>query len=92
MIARLAPGATIEQARADVAAITRKAHLDHPDAYDAGSDYRVTLTPFLRDALGENARLTLWLLMGAAAFVLGDRVRQRREPDADARGAARARA
>ena len=69
MIARLAPGATIEQARADVASITRKAHLDHPDAYDAGSDYRVTLTPF-RDALGENARLTLWLLMGAAAFVL----------------------
>jgi putative ABC transport system permease protein len=69
MIARLAPGATVEQARAEVASITRKAHLDHPDAYDAGSGYRVTLTPF-RDALGENARLTLWLLMGAAAFVL----------------------
>ena len=69
MIARLAPGATVEQARAEVASITRKAHLDHPEAYDAGSGYRVTLTPF-RDALGENARLTLWLLMGAAAFVL----------------------
>ncbi len=69
MIARLAPGATVEQARSEVASITRKAHLDHPDAYDAGSGYRVTLTPF-RDALGENARLTLWLLMGAAAFVL----------------------
>jgi putative ABC transport system permease protein len=69
MIARLAPGATVEQARSEVASITRKAHLDHPDAYDAGSGYRVTLTPF-RDALGEDAQLTLWLLMGAAAFVL----------------------
>jgi predicted permease len=69
MIARLAPGATLEQARAEVASITRKVHLDHPEAYDAGSGYRVTVTPF-RDALGENARLTLWLLMGAAAFVL----------------------
>ena len=69
MIARLAPGATVEQARSEVASITQRVHLDHPEAYDAGSGYRVTLTPF-RDALGENARLTLWLLMGAAAFVL----------------------
>jgi putative ABC transport system permease protein len=69
MIARLAPGATVEQARAEVAVITSKVHADHPEAYDAGSGYHVTLTPF-QEVLGQDAKLTLWLLMGAAAFVL----------------------
>ncbi|MES2123711.1 MAG: ABC transporter permease [Gemmatimonadota bacterium] len=69
MIARLAPGATVEAARAEVARITATAHADHPEAYDAASGYRVTLTPF-QEVLGEKARTTLWLLMGAAAFVL----------------------
>ena len=69
MIARLAPGASVEQARAEVAAITRRAHAEHPEAYDAGSGFQVTLTPF-QEILGQNARLTMLLLMGAAAFVL----------------------
>ncbi|MEP7345607.1 MAG: ABC transporter permease [Gemmatimonadaceae bacterium] len=69
MIARLAPGATVGQARAEVAAITTKAHHAFPEAYDAASGYQVTLTPF-QEVLGEKAKLTLWLLMGAAAFVL----------------------
>ena len=69
MIARLAPTATLPEARAEVAAITARVHGDHPDAYDAGSGYQVTLTPF-KEVLGQNARLMLWLLMGAAAFVL----------------------
>jgi len=69
MIARLAPGATVQQARAEVLGITNRAHADHPEAYDAGSNFRVTLTPF-QEILGEKAKLTLWLLMGAAAFVL----------------------
>lgn len=69
MIARLAPGATVDQARAEVAAITARVHADYPGTYDAGSGYRVTLTPF-KEVLGKDARLTLWLLMGVAAFVL----------------------
>jgi putative ABC transport system permease protein len=69
MIARLAPGATVEQARSEVAAITARVHAEHPEAYDAGSGYKVTLTPF-HEVLGQKAQLTLWLLMGAAAFVL----------------------
>lgn len=69
MIARLAPGATVEQARAEVATIRQRVLADHPDAYDAASNYTVTLTPF-QEVLGERARLTLWLLMGAAVFVL----------------------
>jgi putative ABC transport system permease protein len=69
VIARLAPGASVEQARAEVAAVTTRAHRDHPDAYDPGSHHQVAVAPF-RDVLGEKARLTLWLLMGAAAFVM----------------------
>ena len=69
MIARLAPAATVEQARTEIATIRKSVQADHPDAYDAASNYHVTLTPF-REVLGERARLTLWLLMGAAAFVL----------------------
>ena len=69
MIARLAPGATVEQARTEVAAITARVHTDNPGTYDAASGYTVTVTPF-REVLGRDAQLTLWLLMGAAAFVL----------------------
>lgn len=69
MIARLAPGATVDQARAEVKSITNKAHTDHPEAYDAAAGYKVTLTPF-QEVLGQKAKTTLWLLMGAAAFVL----------------------
>ncbi|TAK14507.1 MAG: ABC transporter permease, partial [Acidobacteria bacterium] len=69
MIARLAPGVTVDEARAEVAAITARVHQDHPETYDAGSGYAVTLTPF-KEVLGKDSRLTLWLLMGVAAFVL----------------------
>ncbi|MDB4873998.1 MAG: permease [Gemmatimonadetes bacterium] len=69
MIARLAPGATVDGARSEVAGITAREHKDFPEAYDAASEYKVTLTPF-QEILGQKAKLTLWLLMGAAAFVL----------------------
>jgi predicted permease len=69
MVARLAPGATLEQARSEVAAIRARVQRDYPDAYDPGSGYRVSVIPF-KVVLGEKARLTLWLLMGAAAFVM----------------------
>jgi predicted permease len=69
MIARLAPGATLSSARAEVAAITKRVHATYPEAYDAASGYAVTVTPF-KEILGQRAELTLWLLMGAAGFVL----------------------
>ncbi|MGE0439983.1 MAG: ABC transporter permease [Gemmatimonadales bacterium] len=69
MIARLSPGVTVAQARSEIADIRRNVQQEYPDAYDANSNYRVALTPF-QEVLGERARLTLWLLMGAAAFVL----------------------
>jgi predicted permease len=69
IMARLAPGATLPQARAEMSAVYARMQSDHQDAYDPGSHYRLTVFPF-KEVLGERARLTLWLLMAAAGFVL----------------------
>ncbi|HJR66936.1 MAG TPA: ABC transporter permease [Gemmatimonadaceae bacterium] len=69
MVARLAPGATLEQAKREVAAIHARMRQDHKDAYEPASHYRVAVIPF-KEALGERARLTLLLLVAAAAFVM----------------------
>ena len=69
VVARLAPGATIEQAKTEVATVRARVQKEFPEAYDPGSEYKVTVIPF-QQVLGEKAQLTLWLLMGAAAFVM----------------------
>jgi predicted permease len=69
MVARLAPGATVQQAVNEVAAVDARVQREFKESYDPGSHYRVAVIPF-KEALGEKARLTLWLLMGAAAFVM----------------------
>ncbi|HKG94447.1 MAG TPA: ABC transporter permease [Gemmatimonadaceae bacterium] len=69
MIARLAPGATLEQATSEVATLRARVQKDFPESYDPGSDHKVTVIPF-QLVLGEKARLTLYLLMAAAAFVM----------------------
>jgi len=69
IIARLAPGASVEQARSQVAAVDGRMQSAFKEAYDPGSHYRVAVIPF-QQVLGERARLTLWLLMSAAAFVM----------------------
>jgi predicted permease len=69
VVARLAPGASLEQARTEVAAVYGRVRREFGEAYDPASHYRIAVIPF-REALGERAAPTLWLLMGAAAFVL----------------------
>ncbi|HEU5217791.1 MAG TPA: ABC transporter permease [Gemmatimonadales bacterium] len=69
MVARLAPGATLEPARSDVATVSARIQGEFKEAYDPGSHYRVAIIPF-HEVFGERARLTLWLLMAAAAFVM----------------------
>lgn len=69
VFARLAPGATIQQAEAELDAITSRVHADHPDAYDPAAGYEISITP-LRTALTTEAHQTLWLLMAVAALVL----------------------
>ena len=69
MIARLAPGATFEQARSQVASVSSRIQSEFKEAYDPGSHHRIEAIPFQK-AIGERARLTLLLLMGAAAVVM----------------------
>jgi predicted permease len=69
MIARLAPGATLGQAEAQVGEVYARMQRDNASAYDAGAHPRVTVVPF-KEAIGDRARLPLLLLMSAAAFVL----------------------
>ncbi|HEX4683825.1 MAG TPA: ABC transporter permease, partial [Gemmatimonadaceae bacterium] len=69
VFARLAPNATVEQARAEVNRISANLVHDHPEAYEKAAGYIVTVSP-LRDAVNEKASLTVWLLMTAAVFVL----------------------
>ena len=69
MVARLAPGATVSQARAQVAAAYARMQHDYPNAYDPASHYRVAVIPF-KEALGDRARPTLWLLTAVAGFVM----------------------
>jgi predicted permease len=69
MVARLAPGASLQQARNEMEAVHARVRNEFKEAYDPASHYRVTVIPF-KEVLGERASLTLWLLMGAAAFVM----------------------
>ena len=69
VVARLAPSTTLDEATSQVSSVYARMHRDFREAYDPGSRYRVAVIPF-KEVLSEQARLTLWLLMGAAAFVL----------------------
>jgi putative ABC transport system permease protein len=68
-VARLAPGASLQQAQAEVAAVDARVQREFKEAYDPTAHYRVAVVPF-KNALGDRARLALWLLMAAAGFVL----------------------
>ena len=69
VVARLAPGASLATAGSEVSAVFSRLQRDHPAAYDPAARPRVEVVPF-KKAIGEQAELPLWLLMGAAAFVL----------------------
>src|SRR5215467_11217771 len=69
VFARLAPGASVEQARLETATVASNMFRDHPHEYEKAARYTVSVTP-LRDAINGRAKLIVWLLMAAAAFVL----------------------
>jgi len=64
VFARIAPGATLHQARAEVAAITARLERDNP-----GTNRDVVVRP-LDDAVVGNVRPSLRVLLGAVGFVL----------------------
>jgi len=66
VIGRLAPGATIQQARAEVDALLRRLKVEHGEGTDAVG----ATVGALHDELTRTSRTTLVVLMGAVAFVL----------------------
>ncbi len=66
---RLRPGATLEQARADVAGVASRLQADHAGFYPAGSGFTAGVVG-LGDELTLRARPTLLVLLGAVGCVL----------------------
>ena len=65
-VARLAPGVTIEQAQADMSALSRRFEQEYPRT---SLDWGVTLIPLRNEIVG-NFRVALLVMLGAVAFVL----------------------
>jgi predicted permease len=65
---RLAPGADLESARAEIQAVHRGIVTAHPETYKASADYRVN-TVRLRDQITSRARTVLLVLLAASALI-----------------------
>jgi predicted permease len=68
LFGRLAPGATLEQARAELKAAHGAIMKEHPEAYPAKADFRIDAV-FLRDQITSKARTVLWVLLAASGLV-----------------------
>src|SRR5436305_5945440 len=67
LFARLAPGASLEQARAELDSIHKSMKREHPEAYSR-RDFQISATR-LRDQLTSGARTILLVLMAASVLV-----------------------
>jgi predicted permease len=68
LFGRLAPGADLEAARADLRAAHGAMVKEHPDVYSAKSDFRIEAVK-LRDQITSPARTVLLVLLAASALV-----------------------
>src|SRR5688572_931684 len=68
LFGRLAPGATVEQARAELTTAYAAMVREHPEAYSARANMQLSVTP-LRDQITAPARAILLVLLAAAAVV-----------------------
>ena len=68
LFGRLAPGATLEAARAELAAVHAAMMRENPEAYSARADVQIKATK-LRDQIAAPARTILIVLLAAAAVV-----------------------
>jgi predicted permease len=68
LFGRLAPGATLEQARAELRAVHGSILKEHPEAYSPRADFRIDAVR-LRDQITSRARTVLWVLLAAAVLV-----------------------
>jgi putative ABC transport system permease protein len=69
VIARMKPGVTITQARADMSALAQWMQQQHPMNYDADSGWGTTVVSLREETVGD-ARLALLALFGAVGCVL----------------------
>jgi hypothetical protein len=68
LFGRLAPGATLEQARTELGTVYASVKKDHPDAYPAEAQYSVNAR-MLRDQITSGARTVLLVLLAASGLV-----------------------
>jgi predicted permease len=68
LFGRLAPGADLEAARADLRAAHSAMLKEHPEVYSPKADYRIDAVT-LRDQITSPARTVLLVLLGASALV-----------------------
>ncbi len=68
LFGRLAPGATLESARAELRAVHGAMIRQHPEAYPPRADFRIDAR-LLRDQITARARTVLWVLLAASVLV-----------------------
>jgi putative ABC transport system permease protein len=69
VFARLKPGVTLQQANSDLEVIASRMRRQYPASYLPEWGYRTVAFPLTEELTGK-ARSTLWVLVGAAVFVL----------------------
>jgi putative ABC transport system permease protein len=68
LFGRLAPGVTLDQARAELGSVYSTMKKDHPEAYAAQADFQIG-AKLLRDQITSGARTVLLVLLAASALV-----------------------
>jgi predicted permease len=68
LFGRLAPGATLDQARAELRSVYSAMKKDHPEAYAQEADFQIG-TKLLRDQITSGARTVLLVLLAASGLI-----------------------
>jgi putative ABC transport system permease protein len=68
LFARLAPGTTLDQARAELRSVYATIRKDHPEAYSKQADFQIS-AKLLRDQITAGARTVLLILLAASALM-----------------------
>jgi HAMP domain-containing protein len=68
LFGRLAPGVTLDQARAELLTVYSAMKKDHPEAYSKEADFQIG-TRLLRDQITSGARTVLLVLLAASALI-----------------------
>ena len=68
VFARLAPGAELDSARAELITVYASMLATHPETYKANDHFQITVTR-MHDQINSNARTILWVLFAAAGLL-----------------------